>query len=319
MLRFSFFKRKEPLSHSGDGAIVYRFPEPTDPHLATVKDRVRPSGLTSVRFIEEKMLVAADFGSKKTYLVDISSGVMSILDTHDTIISDGTPVETDLIDYRDGEFMVSNFYQGTFSRYEIRNSRIRFLREVQTSGPTNMHGLRYIPGHPRLVWLTFCNNKRPCHAIADIETGELLHYFDTDQQCQDIAFIGGHAVVFARTDHISKGEKIPAFGSRKNIMFATAYVYRLPEDLVKEPPVMFSRWKGEGHLDASKESADGRIFCANQYLDRIDIFSLSREGILSLTGMINGFQMPHGLDILGNRLAITNYGDQTLRLMSLPS
>jgi hypothetical protein len=317
MLGFNIFKRKSPPAYSVSDAVVYDFPQPAEPHLATVKDRVRSSGLTSVRFVAADLLVAADFASKKCYLVRVDGSHMTILDSLDTVIADGTPVETDLIDYADGEFIVSNFYQGTFSRFAIEGDKIRFVAEVPTGGPPNMHGLRFIPGYPQLVWLTFCNNKRPCHSIMDIQTGKTLHHFDTDQQCQDIAFVNGHAVVFARTDHISKGEKIPAIGSRKNIMFATAYVYRLPENLVNEPPVMVSRWKGEGHLDASKEMADGRILCANQYLDRIDIFTLSDKGELSLDGVINGFSLPHGLDVSGDLVAITNYGDQTLRILKL--
>lgn len=319
MLGFNFFRKNSRPSYSGNDAVAYDFPQPAEPHLATVKDRVRSSGLTSVRFIAGDLFVAADFAAKKCYLVRVDGRNMTILDSHDTVIADGTPVETDLIDYLDGQFIVSNFYQGTLSRFAIDGGKIRFLAEITTGGPPNMHGLRFVPGYPQIAWLTFCNNKHPCHTIMNLETGETLHHFDTDQQCQDIAFVNGHAVVFARTDHISKGEKIPSFGSRKNIMFATAYVYRLPENLVKEPPVMVSRWKGEGHLDASKEAADGRIYCANQYLDRVDIFSLSKTGELSLEGVIDGFSLPHGLDVYGDLLAITNYGDQTLRVLKLPA
>ena len=319
MFLLDLFRRKtpQPPVHSGANALVYRFPEPVEPHLATVRDRVRSSGLTSVRFVEDDLLVAADFASKKAYLVKISDGEMTILDSHDTVISDGTPVETDLMDYRDGEFIVSNFYQGTFSRFDITAGRIRFAGEVKADSPPNMHGLRYIPGHPQLVWLTYCNNKRPCHRIVELESGRVLHHFDTDQQCQDIAFMDGHAVVFARTDHITKGDKPAPKGSRKNIMFATAYVYALPDNLASQPPRLVSRWKGEGHLDASKETADGRILCANQYLDRIDEFRLGHDGTLILTGVFDGFGLPHGLDVRGSSVAVTNYGDQTLRILDL--
>jgi hypothetical protein len=317
MLGFGFFKRKGPEVFSGLNPQTYRFPQPDAPHFATVKDRVRNSGLTSVRFVDADLLVAADFASKKVYLVSVAGQDLSILDDHDTVIADGTPVETDLIDYHDGEVIVSNFYQGSFSRFEIRDQRISFKSEFATGGPRNLHGLRYVPGHPDLVWLTWCNNKKPGHAILDLNTGLTLHRFDTDQQCQDVAFSGQHAVVFARTDHISKGEKIPPARSHKNIMFATAYVYRMPNNLRAGPPVLVSRWKGEGHLDASMETEDGRILCANQYLDRIDVFEVSAGGELRLTGAFGGFNLPHGLDVNANRVAVTNYGDQTLRLFDL--
>lgn len=319
MFGLDLFRRKAPPTHSGRGATVYAFPAPASPHWATVKDRVRNSGLTSVRFVSDTTLVAADFACKACYFVRLDGNEMVILDRHDTVIADGSPVETDLIDYHDGAFIVSNFYQGTFSRYALENGRIRFLGEVDAGGPPNLHGLRYVPGHPNLVWLTWCNARRPCHGIFDTGSGKLLHVFDTDQQCQDVAFVDGHAVVFARTDHITKGAEVSAARRRALRMFATAYVYRLPDDLMRAPPVLVSRWTGEGHLDAAKETADGRILCANQYLDRVDIFRVSGAGVLSLVAVIDGFQLPHGLDIAGGRIAVSNYGDQSLRLMDLPS
>jgi hypothetical protein len=99
-------------------------------------------------------------------------------------------------------------------------------------------------------------------------------------------------------------------------MFATAYVYTIPENLREVAPTLVSCWKGKGLIDACK-AYNGKIFAANQYLDRIDVFTLSAEGRLSLSRSINGMGMPHGLDLRNNKLAVTNYGDQTLRILEL--
>jgi hypothetical protein len=295
---------------------IHRFPVVGEPHLTTVRDKTRNSGLTSVCFVDDDTLLCADFNDKRLYLASIAGGRLDILQTHPTLIADGTPVQTDLMDYRDGRIVVSNFYQGSISLYRLNGTTIAFERELNLNDYKGLHGVRFIPGAPDLVWLTYCGNRNKCHQIVDLMTDTVLHQIETDQQCQDVAFVGGHAVVFARTDHIFVGTTKARLFSRKWWMFATAYVYRMPEDIRGEPPAFVSRWKGKGHIDAVK-AHDGRIYAANQYLDRVDVFTLSATGQLSLDRTIDGLKMPHGLDVRGKRLAVTNYADQTLRVMAL--
>lgn len=300
------------------GRTTFAFPQPDVPHLATVRERIRSSGLTSVRFLDDTTLITGDFGGKCLYLVRLDGDKMTILDRHDSVIASGEAVETDLMDYHDGRVIVSNFYQGTFSLYEIADGKIRFFREVAAGGPRNMHGLRFVPGASHLVWLTFCNAKDPCHIIYDLADDRVLHRLSTAQQCQDVAFVNGHAVVFARTDHITKGA-VTRIHLKKRVMYATAYVYRLPDNLETAPPVLVSTWRGRGHIDACVETEGDRILSANQYLDRVDVFALDPSGRLRLQGFVPGFRLPHGLDVRGDKVAVTNYGDQTLDVIDRPA
>lgn len=235
---------------------------------------------------------------------------------HSTQIADGTAVQTDLMDFKDGQIVVSNFYQGSVSVYHLDNGKIVFDRELDLNDYKGLHGVRFVPGAQDLLWLTYCGAGNKCHQIVDFGTDTVLHQIDTDQQCQDVAFVGDYAVVFARTDHIHVGTRKARLFSRKWWMFATAYVYRMPENLRNTAPTFVSRWKGKGHIDAVK-ACDGRIYGANQYLDRVDVFTVSDHGQLSLEHSIDGLGMPHGVDLRGNRLAVTNYADQTLRVMAL--
>lgn len=294
----------------------FQFPITREPHLATIRDKTRCSGLTSVRFLEDRLLVLCDFNERNAYLAELTNDGVAVLDTHPTIISDGSAVETDLLDSSGNQFAVTNFYQGSISFYEVSDRKIRFLRELNHNEFRNLHGVRYLPSDPNLLWLTYCGNQNKCHQIIDSRDGTVLHHFDTDQQCQDVAFLGDKAVVFARTDHIRGGARKAGFFSRKRIMFATAYVYQLSSSM-KEPPRLVDRWRGEGHLDACKEY-DGLIYAANQYLDRIDVFGIDEKQKLSLKHSIPGVAMPHGLDVRNNLLAVTNYTDSSLRLLQLP-
>lgn len=293
---------------------TFQFPVIEAPHLATIKNKTRNSGLTSVCFIDETRLLCADFNEKRAYLTALTDGEVEIIDTHPTVIADGTAVETDLMDYKDGRFVVSNFYQGSVSVYRVANDKIVFDREVNLDGYKYLHGVRFIPGHDGLVWLTFCGANNRCHQIVDLDAEEIIHQIDTDQQCQDVAFVDDYAVVFARTDHIKGGKRKAIPLTRKWWMYATAYVYRMPADLRTEAPAFVSRWKGEGHIDACK-AYEGKIYAANQYLDRVDVFSLSDAGELKLVDALTGFGMPHGLDARNGTLAVTNYNDQTLRMV----
>ena len=222
-------------------------------------------------------------------------------------------MQTDLIDSRVNEFVVSNFYQGSASCYRINQNKIEFLGEVNHNRYTNLHGVRYVPNQPSLLWMCFCGKGNKCHQLVDRETGCVVHHFNTNQQCQDVAFSGRFAVVFARTNHVAQGE-LQATRRASKEMFATAYIYALGENLYRERPKLISVWHGEGHIDGVKTSDDGRIYAANQYLDRVDVFDLSSEGQLSLSEIIPVEGMPHGLDIAGGKVAVTCYEESTLMI-----
>jgi len=297
-------------------SLTFEFPTTKAPHLSTVKNKTRNSGLTSVCFAGGDLLLAADFNEQMVYLVSVSNGDITFIASHPTQDQDGTPVQTDLMDVDGDRLAVSNFYQGSVSFYRFTDRAIHFEEEMNLNEHKGLHGVRFVPGDPGLVWLTYCNPHFRRHQIVDIETRTVLHEFEVDQQCQDVAFVDGLAVVFARTNHIKKGaEKVPMF-SKKARMFATAYVYRLPDDLRAAAPEFLCRWKGRGHIDATKGYGN-RIYAANQYLERIDVFSVSETGQLSLRSKIKGMKMPHGLDVRNGKLAVTNYGDQTLRVVDL--
>lgn len=295
---------------------VHKFPLIEEPHLVTIKDKTRNSGLTSVCFVDQDRVLCADFNDKRVYLASIRDGALEILDTHPTVNADSDHVQTDLMDYHDGRFVVSNFYQGSVSIYRLEGDKICFDGELNHNDYIGLHGVRFIPGHPGLLWITYCGVKNKCHQIIDIETKEVIHHIDTDQKCQDVAFVDGRAVVFARTDHIKEGSAKARLFSKKWWMYASAYIYEVPSDLRNDAPKFLNKWKGKGHIDACK-SHNGEIYAANQYLDRVDVFALSAKGKLSLNRTIKGMEMPHGLDLYDGKLAVTNYGDQTLRVMEL--
>lgn len=291
--------------------VKLKFPETKAPHIAYIKDRARNSGLTSVRWVDDNRLVVADFNEHMLYLVTIQRGVLEILDQHKTVLASGQDVETDLMDYRDGLVVVSNFYQGSESYYSIIGNSIRFLHETNSNTYTNLHGVRFIPGTTDLLWKTYCGNKNKVAEIYNFHENRLIHSIPKDEQLQDVAFLGDWAVMAGRTDHISRGT-----GKANYKMYATLYLLDISMDLHTSSPKQLDEWRGEGHLDALKEF-NGKVYAANQYTNTVDVFSILNRRIL-LRERIEGFGMPHGLDIREDGLmAVTNYEDQTLRLHKL--
>ena len=299
------------------------FPTPSEQHMVYVKDKQRCSGLTSIRFLSKNRLVCCDFNEKMMYLCEYKEDEIKILSSIPTITEDGTPVQTDLLDVNDeGLLVVSNFYQGSQSFYRYEEDRLSFLYELKLSPYGRCHGVRFYPGHPDILWVLYCETQNRCIVIIDFRKKKVLHVLRMPEQMQDVAFIGKYALAAARTDHIARGRPY------KGIMYATIYLFRLPDNLYNEKPKLIDTWTGEGHLDAIVEHGD-RVYSANQYTETIDCFSVSEnEKIIKKSSIIGyknspdtsiiGFAMPHGMDVREDGyIAVTNYLDNSLRMFFL--
>lgn len=313
------------------------FPVP-DPHFAFVRTRRRNSGLTSVRWYDDETLFAADFSAKAVYRVCpfTDNPIDASISTLD---GSGCATSTDLMDCRGDMMVMTNFYTGEVGFYTIGRHILRFdrvicphvpgqwLRNLRSllklvRGNSNVprrrraHGIRFVPGYEDLLWVSYCDARVSGIEIVTSE-GRTVHSLRTPEQAQDVAFIEHDGVTYAvqaaRTDHIS------ADGPREVSMYATLYVYRLPDNLKQEPPLLMTTEHFSGHIDALKEFR-GRVYGANQHDDCVDEFVyLPDNNSIKLLRRIEGFDMPHGIDIRHDGLmAVTNYGDKNdLRFVQL--
>jgi hypothetical protein len=299
---------------NADADRIFRIPSPSPPHIAYIKDRPRNSGLTSLRFVGADRFVCCDFNEKRMYLLELGASRLKLIATIPTVIQDGTPVETDLLDVnREGLLVTSNFYQGTQSFYELRGDRLSFVAEMKLNDFNRCHGVRFVPGYDDVLWVTYCGKDNKFIVIVDYKKRKVLHTLQMPEQMQDTAFIGNHAIAPARTNHIRVKGPYPG------AMYATVYLFRLPQNLYASPPQLIDAWRGTGHLDAMKEYAD-QAYSANQYNDTVDVFGISAAERIEHRRSITGFAMPHGLDIRSDGLlAVTNYTDNSVRLLDLAS
>src|SRR5574337_90819 len=154
----------------------FRFPTPSPPHIAYIKDRPRNSGLTSLRFIAGNRFVCCDFNEKTMYLAQYDGVKVEIVATARTVVADGTPVQTDLLDVNaEGLLVTSNFYQGTQSFFQLKDDRLAFVAEMKLNAFIRCHGVRFVPGYDDLLWITYCGKDNKAVVIADYRRQKVLH------------------------------------------------------------------------------------------------------------------------------------------------
>lgn len=280
-----------------------------------IKDRSRNSGLTSVRFLTDTKFVCADFNQCLIYLAELKEDGVEILSEIPTITKNGKPVRTDLMDVNsEGLIVVSNFIEGTQSFYKVENNNLFFVDELDMNFRNRgNHGVRFMPNNENLLWCTYNNVNNKSVYINDYKNKKIIHKIDLDEQPQDIAFLGNYAIIPARTNHV----RDVRIGNFEGNMYSTIYLFKLPEDILTHSPVLVDTIQGEGHLDAIYEY-NGKVYSANQYTDKIEIFSVSADEKLERCGSISGFSMPHGLFIRKDGLmVVTNYQDNTMRFLHL--
>ncbi len=313
------------------------FPVP-DPHYAYVRTRRRNSGLTSVRWYDEHTLFAGDFAAKRVYRVKPFSD-RPIDAEIATLDGRGDPTATDLMDLRGDTMVMTNFYTGEVAFYSVGPGTLRFERVMTPparpqrrkrrslrsllrpakphSAGRKVHGAVFVPGYANLLWVSYCDARDPGIEVVTLD-GAHVHSLTTLEQAQDVAFLEHDGVTFAmqaaRTNHISTD------GPKHTDMYVTLYVYRLPRDLTAEAPALVATQRFSGHLDALK-SFGSSVYAANQHDSCVDEFSWSpRTNEVTLRQRIEGFDMPHGLDIRHDGLmAVTNYGPANdMRFVQLP-
>jgi hypothetical protein len=298
---------------------ILKFPTTGTENIAYITDRPRSSGLTSVRFVAHDKVVCCDFAGKMMYLAKLENDSLEILDSCPTILQDGTPVKTDLLDAKNDLLVVSNYAQGSLSFFNLRNDRLAFSHELNVNDFVNCHGVRFVPGTEDLIWVSYCGVKNKCFELVNYKTGALVHRIWRNELMQDVAFLGEYALACARTNHTTRDGRNYWTRFRKGTrMYSTVFLYRMPKDIYANEPELIDTWHGIGHLDAFKEF-QGRAYATNQYCDRVEVFSVKKDRI-RFERSIGGYEMPHGIDIRSDGLmAVTNYMDQTLRLSSCSS
>jgi hypothetical protein len=259
--------------------------------------RERYSCATAVAFINENLLVSAAFNSRKLYLIELTENGHNILQEVKTKHS------PDLMKYKDGMILTSDYPymepNGHGSIYDFVDGKIVFRKEIPIIN-TKIHGCGIID-HSTIILTNQNVDNKDCLFI-DVPTGNIIKRFkDFDYYPKDTFVFGDRILIIC-------AGSIPDIG--KKVVTEESVLYLFDKDLNKLDEMRFF-----GQTDSlTLIGEDG--FVTIQSHDEVLHFNLINDK-LSIVKRIKGFDFPHGIDSFEDKVAITNYGDNTIRIFNL--
>jgi hypothetical protein len=265
----------------------------------TVGNRTRYSTATAVSFINENLLVSAAFNSKKIYLIELlEDGTHKILDV---VKAKNNP---DLLDYKDGVILTSDYPfmqpNGHGSLYDVVDNKIVFRKQIVLPN-TKAHGAEIVDD--KTIIITSNSDHNVGVLFIDIESHQVIKNLNNMKHYPKDAFIQGDRIL------VVCAESLPQIGKTTVIKESILYLFDL-NTLEKLDEVSF-----HGQTDSLTLSGEDG-FITIQGDDTVLHFKLIDDK-LSIVKRIGGFNFPHGIDTIGNKVAVTNYGDNTIRIFTL--
>lgn len=262
-------------------------------------ERERWATATACCFIDNKIIIIAEFLNKKLYLIDISDELI-IKHTIDT------NYYPDLMDYKDGLIATScridSEQQGAISLYEINDNKINFLKNIMFDDLRQLHGVRIIDKNTCIITCTMDGNERGIFFL-DINTEKTTQRFNDFKYYPKDIFLTDNRIFI-----ISSSSRPSALGKVK-ITDSILYLYSYPE-LNKIDELQFY-----GQTDSlCFENEDGFITLQGQ--DSLLHFQLKNDKLTN-KGEIKGFNFPHGCALKNKKLLVTNYGDNSIDIINL--
>lgn len=269
------------------------------PPLVTVGNRERYSTATAVAFITDKLFVTGAFNSKKLYLIEIQED-----NTFKTLQVLQTKVNIDLIDYKNGVIAASGYpfssSTGYLSIYDLIDNVIVHRKDIPLPN-TKAHGVEIIDDYGIIITSNSEQN-RGLHFI-NIDEGKMVQNFNNFKYYPKDAFISGDRILFVCSD------TLPQIGQTSIIRESILYLFDL-QSLKRIDELHF-----EGQTDSLTLLGENG-FITVQGDDTLVHFSLINDK-LTFIKRIPGFNFPHGVDSISNKVAVTNYGDNSIRIFEL--
>lgn len=267
--------------------------------LVTVGSRTRYSTATAVSFVNENLLVAAAFNSKKIYLIELlEDGTSNILDV---VKAKNNP---DLLDYKNGVILTSDYPfmqpNGHASLYDVVDNKIVFRKQIVLPN-TKAHGAEIVDDKTIIITSNSDHNRGVL--FIDIESGQIIKHFNDFKHYPKDVYIKGDRIL------VVCAQSLPQIGQTTVIKESILYLFDL-NTLEKLDEVSF-----HGQTDSLTLSGEDG-FITIQGDDTVLHFKLIDDK-LSIVKRIGGFSFPHGIDATETKVAVTNYGDNTIRIFEL--
>lgn len=262
-------------------------------------ERDRWATATACCFVDDNIVLIAEFLDKKIYLADISNGLVIL----DTIKTDYYP---DLMDYKDGLIITSARIdaeqQGAVGIYQLNNNKLRFVKNIVFDDLRQIHGVRIINLSTCIITCTMDGDQRGLFFL-DITTENITKTLNDFKYYPKDIFLCSHGMLVA-----SSSSRPSALGKVK-ITDSVLYLYSY-DKLDKIDELEFY-----GQTDCiCFENGTGYITLQGQ--DSLLHFELKNNKLIN-KGEIKGFNFPHGCALRNEKLIVTNYGDNSIDIINL--
>jgi hypothetical protein len=264
---------------------------------AYVGQRTRIATATDIRFIDDFKILVASLANKKIYLIDISNDT-KIIDQIDT------PHFPDLIDYKNGQIVTANNpilklgeKHGSISLFQIINDKLFFKKNIILEN-TKPHSCNFLDQDNVIICNT-ADYKRGCLTLNLKD--EKYTVFDNFKNYPKDTYITEKNVLL-----ISSGKASPNLKTETVI----SNLYLFDKNYVKLDELEFP-----GQIDGIDLNGE-KGFITLQNEDAIIYFKLLNNK-LEIIKKIQGFNFPHGVSSLGDKIIVTNYGDNSIDILNI--
>jgi len=276
-----------------------------------VGDRRRVARTTGVRFVADDAFVVTDLAAMRMarVRVDLSSETAVVERAVTTTDSGGTQVSTDLLDYDPGRGWLATSDCAVFGLSLYDAGSLRRLGQVRL--PFAAHGLAFVPDSEAICATSFIVG--PPHVVAffDLGSSRLLFEYGIEPPWipKGVAFAapGLSASVWCSRPPIADPAPAP-----------DALVLLERVDPVRGTRSERARLILPGcHTDECRFDVSRGLLYVNDQAGDVVYEIEVRADTLSVRQKVVGFDFPHGLDVRDGVLAVTNYGDASVRLRRL--
>jgi len=263
----------------------------------TVGNRKRFSTATAVAFITDTLFVSAAFNSKRLYLIEITPEGHNILQE---VRTNHCP---DLMKYKDGVILTSDYPfmepNGHASIYDLVDGQIVFRKEISLID-TKAHGCTIIDNETIIITSNSDHNRGLLYI--DVASGAIKQRFkDFEHYPKDACIVGDLLFTVCAAS-------LPQIGKTTVIRESIVYAFN-KNTLEKIDELTF-----HGQTDSIVVNGEDG-FITIQGDDTVLHFKFI-DNKLSIVKRMGGFTFPHGVDYKNGKLAVTNYGDNTIRIFT---
>ena len=247
-------------------------------------------------FINNNLIVVASLLNKKLYLIEINENGCLIINSVDT------KHYPDLIDYKDGIIVMGNDpYKdsyGSVSIYKLIENNFIHQKEIILKG-ISPHGIKIL-NESTLILTDKSVTTGGC-IFLEIESEILSRFSDLNYYSKDIFINGNLLLVVSSGGHASNNRT-----SSNQLILSLLDIndFTLLDQLYLEDLIESITLTNE-HIFITSQNNDSIIYCK------------LIENKLTFIKKIGGFNFPHGISSFENKVAVTNYGDNSVEIYDL--